>query len=53
MAKKISAPQKLPLINCEGCKYIENDDGVIMWCSKIRMPIPSKSLKNCIHKLLK
>lgn len=53
MAKKFYAPQKIPLIKCDGCKFIENDDGIVMWCSKIRMPRPSKTLKNCIHKLLK
>lgn len=53
MAKKIVAPVKLPVVNCIGCIYSENSDGVVHWCSKICMPRPYKSHKNCIYKILK
>lgn len=54
MVKKISVPQnKISLISCDGCKYKENDDGIVMWCAKIRMPRPSKTFKNCIYKSIK
>ncbi len=54
MAKKFFAPlQSLGLVSCDECIYKENDNGVLMWCSKIKMPRPTKQLKHCIYKIIK
>lgn len=54
MAKKLVTLIKIVKVSCSGCKY--NSPGehpALMWCDKIRMPLPSEKLKQCIYKTLK
>lgn len=54
MAKKsIATTSVIRKVPCTGCIYKERDDGVLMWCANIKMPQPTQTLKNCIHKILK
>lgn len=38
-------------VNCDGCKFKTLDDGLAMWCDKIRMPMASGRSHYCIHKI--
>ncbi len=54
MAKKTVAPlQSFGLVSCEECIYKLNDDGVLMWCNKSKMPRPTRPFKHCIYKIIK
>lgn len=51
MAKKVIASYSvIPSVSCDGCIYKINDDGLVMWCNKIKMPLASKKNKQCIYK---
>lgn len=51
MTKKRAAPHNIKQVYCENCVHKQNDDGIVMWCGKIKMPIVSGNLNNCIHKI--
>lgn len=54
MAKKLVAPIEIAKVSCSGCKYnIPSEHPALMWCDKIRMPMPSEKINQCIYKTLK
>lgn len=43
----------IPEVSCLDCVYQVDDDGVVAFCNKIKMPQPSKELKRCVLKEFK
>jgi len=40
----------VPEVSCLNCIHKTNDNGLISFCNKIKMPQPSKELKRCLLK---
>lgn len=53
MAKKKSVtPTAIKRVSCTGCMYNHpGDHPAVMWCDKIKMPMPKRESEACIHKL--
>ena len=43
----------VPEVSCLNCQYLSDDDGVVAYCNKIKMPQASKELKRCLLKEVK
>jgi hypothetical protein len=54
MAKKVVAPTTIPKVSCSGCKHkVPSEHLALMYCDKIKMPMPSHQLNHCIYKSIK
>lgn len=55
MAKRGIKEIKAKAVSCNDCSFqdLNPDYPTLMWCAKIKMPMPKNNLKNCLFKNLK